>query len=91
MKMLLQMHHGFYTPDLTLFLRVPAPVALKRVGARREKADYFEQQQFLQSVGQEYEKAIQLAGAGQRVVIIDGTLPLEKVSQAIQEEVEKIL
>lgn len=92
MEQLIKMHEHLRAPDLTIFLRVPVSAALKRIMANRSSPpEYFERKkEFMQSVAENYEKAIGLVGGLQNVVVIDGSLPVEEVHQLVQREVDKL-
>ncbi len=80
-------------PDLTVFLRVPATVALRRRKAVTAAADreIFEVSAFQKRVADGYERAIAfLRAAGQRIVEVDGQAPPEAVAAAVRAEVERI-
>jgi dTMP kinase len=64
-------------PDLTLFLYVPASVALERVRARGAKLERYETASHLQAIEREYSR---LVGTLASVVSIDGTRPIAEVA-----------
>ncbi len=64
-------------PDLTLFLYVPASVALERVRARGAKLERYETATQLQAIEREYSR---LVGTLASVVSIDGTRPVAEVA-----------
>ena len=64
-------------PDLTLFLYVPAAVALERVRARGAKLERYETAAQLATIEREYSR---LVGTLASVVSIDGTRPIPEVS-----------
>jgi dTMP kinase len=74
-------------PDLTLFLYVPASVALERVRARGAKLERYETAAQLQAIEREYSR---LVGTLASVVSIDGTRPVAEVtdlcSAALQQQ-----
>ena len=65
-------------PDLTLFLYVPATVALDRVRQRGAKLERYETAQQLAAIEREY---MRLVGTLASVVSIDGTRPIADVSE----------
>ena len=65
-------------PDLTLFLYVPASVALDRVRMRGAKLERYETAQQLATVEREYARLI---GTLASVVSIDGTRPIPEVAE----------
>jgi dTMP kinase len=64
-------------PDLTLFLYVPASIALERVRARGAKLERYETAGHLQAIEREYSR---LVGTLASVVSIDGTRPIAEVA-----------
>ena len=90
MEYLIEKHSGMRPADLTIFLRVPAEVALARIQANREGTpEYFEKKKdFLLRTAENYERAISLIRDKHNVVIIDGTLPIEEVAKEIQRVVD---
>jgi len=65
-------------PDLTLFLYVPASVALERVRSRGAKLERYENAQQLAQIEREYSR---LVGTLASVVSIDGTRPIQEVAE----------
>ena len=65
-------------PDLTLFLYVPASVALERVRSRGAKLERYETAQQLSVIEREYSR---LVGTLASVVSIDGTRPIAEVAE----------
>ncbi len=65
-------------PDLTLFLYVPAKVALDRVRARGAKLERYETEKLLSAIEREY---MRLVGTLASVVSVDGTRPIPDVSE----------
>lgn len=92
MEQLIKMHEHLRAPDLTIFLRISADDALKRIMANRSgPPEYFERKkEFMESVAENYETAIKLVGGLQNVVVIDGSLPIEEVHTLVQREVDKL-
>jgi dTMP kinase len=71
-------------PDVTLFLRARASVALGRRQAASVERDLFEVSEFQRKVARSYARGIaRLRAAGQRVVELDGEAPVEAVSDAV--------
>ena len=65
-------------PDLTLFLYVPASIALERVRSRGAKLERYENAQQLAQIEREYSR---LVGTLASVVSIDGTRPIQDVAE----------
>lgn len=78
-------------PDLTVFLRVRAPVAFRRRQAVTADREIFEVSAFQRRVADGYDRAMaHLHAAGQRIVEVDGEAPVEAVAAAVLAEVERI-
>ena len=79
-------------PDLTLFLRVQARVAMRRRFAASEDREIFEVPAFQRRVATAYGRALALLRrAGGRVVEVDGARPVEEVTGALAAAVEPLL
>jgi dTMP kinase len=78
-------------PDLTVFLRVRAQVALRRRRAASMDAELYEVTDFQREVAKSYERALErVRAAGQRVVEVDGEAPVEVVADAVWAAVEAL-
>ncbi|HEY2027691.1 MAG TPA: dTMP kinase [Myxococcales bacterium] len=75
-------------PDLTLFLYVPAAIALDRVRSRGAKLERYETSQQLQVIEREYSR---LVGTLASVVSIDGTRPIADVEEQCNAAVQQQL
>jgi len=75
-------------PDLTIFLYVPASVALERVRSRGAKLERYETAQQLQMIEREYSR---LVGTLASVVSIDGTRPIAEVAELCNAQIELLL
>ncbi|MHB1845670.1 MAG: dTMP kinase [Deltaproteobacteria bacterium] len=71
-------------PDLTLFLDVPAEVALRRRRAERTQAELFEELPLQRKVAQAYQRAVAGAKVGSPVEVVDGTSSIAAVADAIE-------
>ena len=74
--------------DLTLFLYVPAAIALERVRQRGAKLERYETPQQMQQIEREYNR---LVGTLASVVSIDGTRPIREVAEACAGAVQQQL
>ena len=74
--------------DLTLFLYVPASIALERVKQRGAKLERYETSQQMQQIEREYNR---LVGTLASVVSIDGTRPIPEVAEACAAAVQQQL
>jgi dTMP kinase len=68
-------------PDLTLFLEVDVATAAKRRAARGGAPELFEVDALQRKIAQQYQVAIRRQQRKERIVKIDGTLPLEQVTR----------
>ncbi len=71
-------------PDLTIFLRVRAALALGRRRGAGTAPELYEVDAFQRRVARSYERALKvLTAAGQRVAVLDGERPVEAVAEAV--------
>jgi dTMP kinase len=71
-------------PDLTIFLEVPAAVALRRRRAASAARELFEVPAFQRQVASAYAEALRrVRAAGERVALVDGGRPVEIVAAAV--------
>ncbi len=78
----------FLKPDVSIVLNVPPEVSIERIGRSRAGFELFEDKEKLERVRATFDR---LAKENQYIKIIDGTLPVNKVSMAIVREVQKVL
>jgi dTMP kinase len=73
-------------PDLTIFLKVRPEVAAERRAAARRREELFEDLRMQQEVDAGYRATIaELVAAGERIEILDGEQPEDRVFAAIAE------
>lgn len=94
LKKLIAMHRGILVPDLVIILDVPIDVALERIkkdikGGKRYK-EMFEQKDFQEQLRKNM-LALKRQLPRERIVIINGNQPVEKVFEAIRKEADKII
>jgi dTMP kinase len=71
-------------PDLTVFLRVRAGLALGRRRDAGTTPELYEVDAFQRRVARSYEKALaSLRASGQRIEVLDGEQPVEQVAEAV--------
>jgi len=71
-------------PDLTVFLRVRAGLALGRRRAAATTPELYEVADFQRRVARSYERALAaLQAAGQRIEVLDGAAPVDEVARAV--------
>lgn len=82
----MNLEHGFPLPDRVYFIDLPAEAAMTRIRSRSgEKTELFEKQSFLEKVRQNF-----LSIADSRFLIVDGTLPEDKIFEIIKEDFDKL-
>ena len=77
-------------PDLTLFIKASAEVAMQRIADSRSDRDLFETLPFQRKVAHGYDLVVSSYRDGP-VVTIDGEASIDKVTTAVQRAVEHIL
>lgn len=70
-------------PDCTVFLDIDPDTALMRIAQGREASELFETKERLTLVRENYFKAFDIAGKGQRIEVFDGTLTPEQLADKI--------
>lgn len=78
------LNQGFRAPDLTIFLKISAPVALARVVSRAGQREIFEEEETLRRVAHQYAVVFdRLRARGDRIVVIDGAQGIDAVEAAV--------
>ena len=78
----------FLKPDVSIILKVSPDISLERIGHARAGFELFEDKAKLENVRSAFEiLAKEISG----ITVIDGTMPVNKVSMAIVHEVQKVL
>lgn len=88
MDELIRRHEGMYCSDLTLLLDCPAEVAAHRLQKDRGAPEYFEKLEFQKKVQNNYLLAVDILKDTEKIIVLNGTLPLDVVARKIQREVE---
>ena len=78
-------------PDVTLFLEVPAKVAADRRRARGADAELFEADERQAKIARQYLAAIRRRSGKERIVRLDGSKPVEAVTQDALEVLRRTL
>jgi len=78
----------FLKPDVSIILNVPPEVSLERIGHARAGFELFEDKAKLDKVRTAFDM---LAKENPHVKVIDGTMPVNKVSMAVVREVQRVL
>jgi dTMP kinase len=89
---LVDMHQGIYVPDLTLFLKVPAEVAMaRRLGETTSDLEHFEGIEFQRALERTYDDiVIPRLREEHNIVVINGILPIEDVAAEVNHAVDKL-
>ena len=75
-------------PDLTLFIDVPPEVSQQRITARGSHRELYESEERLRPIYNNYLHLVKEArDAGERIITIDGSLPVGMVSNAVLQRV----
>jgi len=82
--------NGALIPDLTVFFKINAHTALKRIQCRQNKSEAFEKYQFLHKAAQTYQAVIKLLKKtdNRNIAVIDAENPLEKVILDVKKQIE---
>jgi dTMP kinase len=79
-----QINSKCLTPDLTIFLDVPAEIAKKRMDAQRWHVELFEDTQKLAFVRKNYHECIKkMQAEGHKIFILDGNQPVKVVRKNV--------
>lgn len=79
-------------PDLTLFIDVPPEVSQNRIASRGEYVELYESEEKLKPVYENYLSLIEsLKANGEKIVTIDGTLPIGVVAANILEKALSVM
>ena len=89
---IIELHEEMLIPDLVLILDLPVDVALGRIGAdeKREELEKFEKKEFLQKVRAAFKK-LPTGLPEENIIIINASLPIEKVAEKAKEELNKLI
>ncbi len=89
---LIAMHKGILVPDLVLIIDIPADVALQRIAkdAGRSHREVFEQLDFQKKLRRGF-LALPRQLSREKIVIINGNQPADKVFGDIQKEIDRLL
>lgn len=84
-----QLNSGFRSPDLTIFLDLPAEVCLERILARGGALERFEAIDRLRSIQQAYESVLgHCRASGERVVRLDASGTVEDIHALVVASVD---
>lgn len=78
-------------PDMTLFLEVPVPLCMERIGVRQgERKELFERQEALERVRTRYHRTIQRLLERELLQVIDGGSPIPQVAERVWSRVQAL-
>lgn len=78
-------------PSVTVFIDVEPDTALERIAKNRFRQELFEKKSMLVKVRENYMKAFKLLEKEEKVVIIDGNQPEDKIAEKVWDEVKGCL
>ncbi len=78
-------------PDLTLFLEVPPEVAAHRRAGRGGEAELYEEEALQRKIAARYLDALGRRRRRERIVRIDGTLPIDEVTRQALDAIRSLL
>ena len=89
------LNNPFPLPQLLFFFDISAQKSLERVEKRGEAKEIYENQKFLENTAARYRAIVdqykKLENSGMRIVELDATLPKEKISDLIWQEILPII
>ncbi len=77
-------------PDLTIFIDVDPKICFQRIKLSRSSFEMYEKIDIMEQVRANYFKAFDLLKDIEKIVVIDGNIPPEKVEEAILNEIKKL-
>lgn len=83
-------NQNFLAPDLTIFLRVPAQICVKRMTDNGRSIELFEKKDLLEKVDKNYRMAISHFGAAGKIIEINGEADSEMVFGHIKQSLNNI-
>ena len=72
-------------PDATIFIDIPADVAMERITKNRETTELYETKEKLENVRKGYLSAFELVKDEERIFVVDGTKSIEEIAKEIEE------
>lgn len=82
-------YENYILPDITFLIKTSPKVCIERIASTRASMELFEEEKKLKKVWRGYEKLAN--DPKNKIVLIDGEQPIEKVSEAIWQKLEPIL
>jgi dTMP kinase len=79
------------SPDVTLFLGVPPSVAARRRAQRGGDKELFDDDEKQEEIARQYDDAIALREKREPIVRLDGSLPIEKITEQALEVIRGLL
>ena len=87
-----QINSNCVRPDLTLFIDVPAQICKKRIDRQRWHVEIYEDIEILEEVRRSYLSVIrELVIEGEKIEVINGNQPVQKVQSEVTNAIKKIL
>jgi dTMP kinase len=86
---ILSMYHQFTIPDFTFYLKIPLETSLERLKAKKDMKEIYESKEKIEGVLKGYDWLF--GRFKNEVIVIDGSLPVEEITNQIIKIVEKKL
>lgn len=78
------------TADLTIYINIDPEICFERIKKSRASLDIYENLEKMKRTHHEYMKAFDIAGMGENIVLVDGTLPIRQLHEAIWTKVKEV-
>ena len=84
---ILSMYHQFTIPDFTFFLRIPVQASLERLRQKEDTKEIYETKEKIETVSRLYDTLLERFK--DEIIVIDGMLPAEEITNQIVKIIEK--
>lgn len=78
------------TADLTIYINIDPEICFERIKNSRASLDIYENLEKMKRTHREYMKAFDIAGMDENIVLVDGTLPIRQLHEAIWAKVKEV-
>ena len=76
--------------DLTVYINNDPAICFERIKSSRPSLDIYENLEKMKRTHREYMKAFEVAGMDENIVMVDGTLPIDLLHEAIWSKVKEV-
>ena len=76
--------------DLTVYINIDPAICFVRIKSSRPSLDIYENLEKMKRTHREYMKAFEVAGMDENIVMVDGTLPIDLLHEAIWSKVKEV-